>query len=30
MTSYINLEERIKIKALHDQGHNAPEIAKYL
>lgn len=30
MTSHINLEERIKIKALHDQGHNAPAIAKYL
>ena len=30
MTSHINLEERIKIKALHDQGHNAPATAKYL
>ena len=30
MASHINLEERIKIKALHDQGLNAPAIAKYL
>lgn len=30
MASHINLEERIKIKALHDQGFSAPEISKYL
>lgn len=30
MASNITLEERIKIKALHDQGHDAPAIAKYL
>ena len=30
MTSNITIEERIKIKALHDQGHGVPGIAKYL
>ena len=30
MANHINLEERIKIKTLHDQGLNAPAIAKYL
>lgn len=30
MVSNIRIEERIKIKALHDQGHAVPSIAKYL
>jgi len=30
MVSNITIEERIKIKALHDQGYGAPKIAKYL
>lgn len=30
MIKNITIEERIKIKALHDQGYGAPKIAKYL
>ena len=30
MASNIRIEERIKIKALHDQGHGVSSIAKYL
>ena len=30
MVSNIRIEERIKIKALHDQGHGVSSIAKYL
>ena len=30
MASNITIEERIKIKALHDQGYGIPQIAKYL
>ena len=30
MASNITIEERIKIKALHDQGYGVPDIAKYL
>ena len=30
MASNIRIEERIKIKALHDQGHVVSSIAKYL
>jgi len=30
MASNITIEERIKIKALHDEGYGVPKIAKYL
>ena len=30
MVSNITIEERIKIKALHDQGYGVPKIAKYI
>jgi IS30 family transposase len=30
MASNITIEERIKIKALHDQGYGVPKIAKYI
>ena len=30
MIKNITIEERIKIKALHDQGYGVPKIAKYI
>ena len=30
MVSNIRIEERIKIKVLHDQGHGIASIAKYI
>ena len=30
MVSNLRIEERIKIKALHDEGHGVSSIAKYL